>query len=94
MIAKAAPPVGISDGHGAFRTFNDAPPWVAYSAVWNYTGQPAAALPAGFDGDGMPLSVQLVARPGDERTLIALAAQLEQATDPGMRRPPAALRRR
>src|SRR3954452_12495991 len=32
MTAKPAPAVGISDGHGAFRTFNDSPPWVAYSA--------------------------------------------------------------
>jgi amidase len=79
MIAKAVPKVDVSDGHGAFRTFNDAPPYVAYSAVWNYTGQPAAALPVGRDEDGLPLSVQLVAKPDDERTLIALAAQLERA---------------
>jgi amidase len=79
MIAKGVPDVGLSDGHGAFRTFNDAPPYVAYSAVWNYTGQPAAALPVGRDEDGMPQAVQLIARPDDERTLIALAAQLERA---------------
>jgi amidase len=87
MIAKGAPGVGLSDGHGAFRTFNDAPPYVAYTAVWNYTGQPAAALPVGFDEDGMPQSVQLVAKPDDERTLIALAAQLERALGVSERRP-------
>jgi amidase len=79
MIAKGVPEVGVSDGHGAFRTFNDGPPYVAWTAVWNYTGQPAAALPVGFDEDGMPQSVQLVAKPHDERTLIAVAAQLERA---------------
>jgi amidase len=79
MIAKGVPEVGVSDGHGAFRTFNDGPPYVAWTAVWNYTGQPAAALPVGFDDDGMPQSVQLVAKPHDERTLIAVAAQLERA---------------
>jgi amidase len=79
MIAKGVPDVGVSDGHGAFRTFNDAPPYVAWSAVWNYTGQPAAALPVGTDEAGMPQSVQLVARPDDERTLLALAAQFERA---------------
>jgi hypothetical protein len=36
-------------------------------------------VPAGFDADGMPTAVQLVARPDDEATLFALAAQLEQA---------------
>jgi amidase len=86
-VAKTAPGTDLSTGHGAFRTFNDAPPWVAYSAVWNYTGQPAAAVPAGFDEDGLPLSIQLIAKPDDERTLIALAAQLERAT-PSPRRPP------
>ena len=86
-IAKGVPGVGLSDGHGAFRTFNDAPPYVAYTAVWNYTGQPAAALPVGFDEGGMPQSVQLVAKPDDERTLIALAAQLERALGVSERRP-------
>jgi amidase len=79
MIAKPVPKIDLSDGHGAFRTFNDAPPYVAYTAVWNYTGQPAAALPVGLDDEGMPQSVQLVARPDDERTLIAVAAQFERA---------------
>jgi amidase len=88
MTAKPAPPVGVSDGHGAFRTFNDGPPYVAYSAVWNYTGQPAAVVPAGFDADGMPLAVQLVAKPHDERTLIALAAQLERTTGWTAHHPP------
>jgi amidase len=78
-VARAAPEAGVSAGKGAFATFNAAAPWVAYSAVWNYTGQPAAAVPAGLDDEGMPLSVQLVARPHDERTLIAVAAQLERA---------------
>jgi amidase len=91
MIAKGVPEVGVSDGHGAFRTFNDAPPYVAYSAVWNYTGQPAAALPAGLDADGMPQSVQLVAKPDDERTLLALAAQLERSL-PSSGAPPASAR--
>jgi amidase len=90
MIAKGVPEVGVSDGHGAFRTFNDAPPYVAYSAVWNYTGQPAAALPVGLDADGMPQSVQLVAKPDDERTLLALAAQLERSLPSSGARPASA----
>lgn len=91
MIAKPVPKTDISDGHGAFRTFNDAPPYVAWSAVWNYTGQPAAAMPVGLDEHGMPQSVQLVAKPDDERTLIALAAQFERAF-PSSAVPPVAAR--
>lgn len=50
---------------------------VPFNGVWNLTGQPAAAVPAGFGADGLPRSVQLVGREGDETTLLALAAQLE-----------------
>jgi amidase len=82
MVAAVAGRADASEGRGAFRTFNDGAPYVAYTAVWNYTGQPAAAVPAGFDAEGMPLSVQLVARPGDERTLIGLAAQFGRAGGP------------
>jgi amidase len=59
-----------------------------FNAVWNYTGNPAAAVPAGFARDGMPLSVQLVGRPNDEATLLSLSAQLEAELDWPGRRPP------
>jgi amidase len=60
-----------------------------FTGAWNYTGQPAAAVPAGFTEDGLPLSVQLVGRPRDEATLISLAAQLETERGWPERRPPA-----
>jgi amidase len=48
--------------------------------VWfNITGQPAIVLPVGQTTDGLPLSVQLVARYGDEASLFRLASQLESA---------------
>jgi len=46
---------------------------------WNAAGWPAMSLPAGIDADGMPIGVQLVARPGGERLLLELAAHIEQA---------------
>ena len=51
----------------------------AVDAVFNVTGQPAIALPAGFGADGLPLSVQLVGRPGAEDVLYSLAGQIEAA---------------
>ena len=53
----------------------------AYVAPWNVAGFPAASVPAGFTAEGLPLAVQLVAPPGAERHLIALAAQLQRAMD-------------
>ena len=46
---------------------------------WNVAGWPAMNVPAGVDDRGMPIGIQLVARPGGERTLLELAAQLESA---------------
>ena len=47
-----------------------------------------AVLPAGFAPDGMPLSVQIVGRPGAEATLLSLAAQIEAERPWADRRPP------
>jgi amidase len=62
-----------------------------YGAAWNYTGQPAAAVPAGFTSKGLPRSVMLVGRPNDEPTLISLAAQLEAERPWADRLPPTAI---
>lgn len=48
-------------------------------APWNLAGWPAMHVPVGVHDVGTPLGVQLVARPGGERLLLALAAQLEAA---------------
>jgi amidase len=76
----AGPPVraGRWEGTGALRTFLGVASWTPGTATWNVTGQPAAAVPAGFTDDGLPLSVQLVGRRDDERTLFALSAQIER----------------
>ncbi|MFE1746988.1 amidase [Coleofasciculus sp. H7-2] len=61
--------------------------WIAPCPPFNATGQPAISLPTGFDANGLPIGVQLVGRPADETTLIALAAQLEAAKLWSDRRP-------
>jgi amidase len=78
--ALAAPPVeaGRWEGRGALRTFIGVANWTPGTATWNLTGQPAAAVPAGFTSDGLPLSVQIVGRQNDEHTLLALSAQIER----------------
>jgi amidase len=70
------------------RTLNAAAAKVPFYGVFNATGQPACSVPAGFDHAGLPLAVQLAGRPRDEATLLALAAQLEQARPWADRRPP------
>jgi Asp-tRNA(Asn)/Glu-tRNA(Gln) amidotransferase A subunit family amidase len=88
VIAAAPPAAGRWRGKGFIRTLLGGMPYIAYTAVWNCTGQPAALIPVGFDDEGLPLAVQLVGRPNDEATLISLAAQVE-ATRPWTDRRPA-----
>lgn len=61
---------------------------VAFTSQWNVTGQPAASVPAAITDGGVPIGVQLIARPGDEATILSVAAQLEAETGWPERRPP------
>ena len=67
-----------------YRSFNE----VSWVAPWNAIGQPAASVPAGFDTRGLPRAVQLCGRPGDDLTLLRVAAQLEAARPWAEFRPP------
>ena len=78
-IAHRPPEVGVLDGVGTVRAALLAMPMIAYTALWNVTGHPAASVPAGFASDGLPTAVQLVGRAHDETTLLTVSAQLERA---------------
>lgn len=51
----------------------------AHLGVFNVTGQPSVALPSGHSTDGLPISIQLVGRFGEEGTLVRVARDLEEA---------------
>jgi amidase len=80
--------IGAYQRRGAVSTLLLVAQRVPYQEIWNLTGQPAAAVPWDFDGDGLPISVQLVGRPYDEATLLSLSAQIEAARPWAHRRPP------
>jgi amidase len=88
--ATATPPprIGQLQGRSALWTLNAVAGMVPYNGVWNVTGQPAASIPAGFGGDGIPRAVQAVARPNAEATLLSLAAQIEAERPWAQSRPP------
>jgi amidase len=86
--AKPPPHIGRFQGRGALWTLNTVAGMVPYNAPWNYTGQPACSVPAGFGSDELPRAVQLVGRPNDEATLLALAAQIESERPWAQNRPP------
>lgn len=78
-IAHRPPAVGRLDGIGTVTAALRSMPSIAYAALWNVAGNPAASVPCGLAVDGLPLGVQLVGRTDDEATLFSLSAQLEQA---------------
>ena len=82
----AAPPARVGALTG-LATLAQAGRVVPFTPAWNVTGQPAIAVPAGFSPEGLPLSVQLVGRPGAEELLLGLAAAIEAATGFAQRRP-------
>lgn len=57
---------------------------------FNLTGLPAVSLPCGFDWRGLPIGLQIAARPFAEPTLLRVAHRYEQAHEWWHRIPPAA----
>jgi amidase len=80
--------IGAYQRRGAVATLTLVAQRVPFQAMFNGTGQPAAAVPWGLDEDGVPTAIQIVGRPFDEATLLALGAQIEKARPWAQRRPP------
>jgi amidase len=53
--------------------------YVNFTIIQNATGAPAISLPLGKCENGLPVGPQFAARIGDDRTLLELAFELEQA---------------
>jgi amidase len=77
-------PIGAiaAKGHDVAEGMGLALRFVAFTPVANITGRPALALPAGSVEGGLPASVQLIGRHGDEATLLRLGAELERVLEP------------
>jgi amidase len=58
-----------------------------YTRIYNLTGWPAAVLRAGTSPEGLPIGVQIVARPWREDVVLAIAEQIERTLG-GYQRPP------
>lgn len=88
VMGGTALPVRRWEGRGALWTVLGMSRFYPYCVPWNHLGNPAMSVPAGFAADGMPLAVQIVGSPGDEATLLSLAAQLESERPWADKRPP------
>ncbi|MGI9621716.1 MAG: amidase [Acidimicrobiales bacterium] len=59
-----------------------------FTARFDLSGNPTISLPAGFDEDHMPLSLQLVGRHMEEATLLRIGQSFEVATEWHTHHPP------
>ena len=56
--------------------------------IANLVGHPGLNIPCGFDPDGMPLCLQIVAGPFDDQTVLDFGMSFQAETDWHLRRPP------
>jgi aspartyl-tRNA(Asn)/glutamyl-tRNA(Gln) amidotransferase subunit A len=68
-LPMVAPPVGLGDLALRERM-------IEFTFAWNVTGSPALALPCGAAEEGLPASLQVVGRPGDDALVLAAGRAL------------------
>jgi amidase len=78
-LSRPVAPLGLLDTTDPAAAGPHAAAYSAMTSPFNITGQPAISLPMGFDADGLPVGVQLVAAFGREDLLLRIAAQLESS---------------
>src|SRR5215217_2110712 len=62
--------------------------WTPFTFPFNLTGQPAATVPCGFGGNGLPVGLQIVGRWRDDIAVLRAAAAFESAMPWTDLRPP------
>jgi Asp-tRNA(Asn)/Glu-tRNA(Gln) amidotransferase A subunit family amidase len=68
-------PPGLFKAPGLFKTMMP-------SVIWNALGFPALTVPMTMTADGLPVGVQLIGRPWEEQTLLAVGQHLEERRGP------------
>ena len=79
-VAFATPGIAESDVGGDGRMDAVLASLTRFMRPANFLGAPALAVPCGFQPDGMPCAFQLMGRPWDEATLLALGHAYERET--------------
>jgi amidase len=82
IVGPAMPTVAKPHHHGLIEITD-----FSHLMVHNLTGWPAAVVRCGTSKEGLPIGVQIVARPFQDATALAVAGQLESALG-GWRPPP------
>ena len=78
----AVPPFPVEQNHPeqvAGRQMETYVDWFAPTFVLSLTGLPIASVPAGLDGNGLPVGLQVVGPPMGEEPVLGLAATVQEA---------------
>jgi amidase len=80
VLGHTTPPIGhLSPTLPFEELFPRLQAYVGFTPLNNASGGPAISLPLGLSAAGLPIGCQLSADLGDERTLLELAFELEEA---------------
>jgi aspartyl-tRNA(Asn)/glutamyl-tRNA(Gln) amidotransferase subunit A len=74
------------EGEAWFKTIREI---TRFTYCWPFAGVPALSVPCGFDGNGMPLAMQIAAPWFDETTTLRLGHAFQAVTDHHVRVPTA-----
>ena len=79
-LAQGTPRIGHLDPTADYEQVIDRlVEWVAFTPLQNVTGEPAISLPLALSAAGMPVGMMFGASMGQERRLLELAYELEEA---------------
>jgi aspartyl-tRNA(Asn)/glutamyl-tRNA(Gln) amidotransferase subunit A len=78
ILAPTIDETGVGGGPNAAKTLGEL---TRFTQWVNYLGVPALNAPCGFDTRGLPIGLQLVARPFNEQALLQIADTFQRATD-------------
>ena len=79
VLGKPPLPLGVINPERGFSTFETLNDYVGYTPLQNVAGAPAISLPLAWSSAGLPIGAHFSAAPGQERMLLELAYELEQA---------------
>lgn len=87
VLGKPPVPLGQIGGPRGIAVFETLPDYVGYTPLQNVAGAPAMSVPLAWSAAGLPIGAHFSAAKGQERRLLELAYELEQARPWASRRP-------
>jgi amidase len=87
VLAKPPLPLGEIPGTAGMAVFSTLSNYVGYTPLQNIAGAPAMSVPLAWSPEGLPIGAHFSAAKGQERRLLELAYELEQARPWASRRP-------